>query len=172
MNATWNLTETGMVFHSFNADGAAICRSNIKVGSGRKPWTESQMDKSLASVWGMSTQGYRKCASCAKKEAAFQARLEASLAPSTGEGDHLPPAGATEEIVAESDTDEGESVEDTKPVKVRFAVTVEVDPIAWALEYGNGEGRREVMTDVREYLLNAIREGNAGFELMKIVGTN
>ena len=90
MNANWGRTETGMVFHSFDADGIAICRKSIKAAG--EFVTETKVDEMLAKAWGISAQGYRKCERCATKEAAHRDRLAASMAPSTGEGDHLPPA--------------------------------------------------------------------------------
>lgn len=98
MNATWTTTETGQTYHSFKADGVAICRSNIKADQYRGTRTETQVDEALAQAWGISTQGYRKCGTCAKKEAAHRDRVAASLAPSTGEGDHLPPAAPVAEV--------------------------------------------------------------------------
>ena len=91
-NTTWGRTETGFVYHSFNADGTAICRKNIKAADGRELFTEAKVDEMLAEAWGIRTIGYRKCTGCETREAARRDRLAASLAPSTGEGDYLPPA--------------------------------------------------------------------------------
>lgn len=85
----WNLTDTGVVFHVFKEDGTAQCRKTTKVAPYRQPDTESHVDRIAA-----QPLGYRKCASCAKKEAAFRDRAEASMQPSDGEGDCLPPAEA------------------------------------------------------------------------------
>ena len=91
-NTTWGRTETGMIFHSFDADGVAICRKNIKAAG--EFLTETKVDEMLAKAWGISAQGYRKCDGCETREAAHRDRLAASLAPSTGEGDYLSPAAA------------------------------------------------------------------------------
>jgi hypothetical protein len=91
MNANWGLTKSGKTFHSFNADGAAICRSSTKADQYRESVTGTKVDEMLAEAWGIRVQGYSKCERCATKEAAFLARRDASLAPSTGEGDYLPP---------------------------------------------------------------------------------
>lgn len=93
-NTTWGRTETGFVYHSFNADGTAICRKNIKAAEDRELFTEAKVDEMLAEAWGIRTIGYRKCEGCETREAARRDRLAASLAPSTGEGDYLPPAAA------------------------------------------------------------------------------
>lgn len=97
---TWGRTETGMVFHSFKADGTAICRSNIKAAGEFR--TEASVNAALAKPWGLATQGFRKCENCAAK-AAFRDRAEASMTPSTGEGDYLPPAA---EAPSTPDTEE------------------------------------------------------------------
>ena len=78
-NTTWGRTETGMIFHSFDADGVAICRKNIKAAG--EFLTETKVDEMLAKAWGISAQGYRKCERCATKEAAHRDRLAASMAP-------------------------------------------------------------------------------------------
>ena len=103
MNANWSLTETGKVYHSFNAAGIAICRSSIAADQYRGAITETKVDEMLAEAWGIRVQGYRKCERCATKEAAHRDRVEASLAPSTGEGDYLPPATET---ISTIDTEE------------------------------------------------------------------
>ena len=95
MNATWNLTRTGKTFHSFNADGVALCRDSIRRGDNTAAsFTEDDVN-------GMTdenlTGAYRKCNGCGTKEAAGHDRLTASMAPSTGEGDYLPPAATTGE---------------------------------------------------------------------------
>lgn len=95
MNATWGTTRTGMTYHSFNADGTAICRKNIRQPEGVDSYTEAQVDARLAEAWGARVRGFRKCDTCSEMEAAFEARVEASMAPSTGEGDYLPPAKET-----------------------------------------------------------------------------
>lgn len=91
---TWVTTETGKVYHSFGVVHAE-CRKSIKPGTGRPMISESRVDEILAKPWGVSTQGYRKCEKCAQLEADFRSRAEASMQPSTGEGDHLPPAVET-----------------------------------------------------------------------------
>jgi DNA-binding CsgD family transcriptional regulator len=92
MNANWSLTETGKVYHSFNAAGVALCRSSIAADQYREAITETKVDEMLAEAWGIRVQGYRKCERCATKEAGHRNRVETSMAPSTGEGDYLPPA--------------------------------------------------------------------------------
>lgn len=94
MNATWGTTETGTVFHSFGV-AHAECRKNIKPAPLTELRTEESVDQALETPWGISTLGYRKCAKCARIEAAFRDHLEASMEPSTGEGDYLPPAEET-----------------------------------------------------------------------------
>lgn len=96
----WNLTDTGVVFHVFKADGTAQCRKTTKVAPHRQLATESHVDRVVA-----QPLGYRKCASCAKKEAAFRDRAEASMQPSNGEGDCLPPAKAAEACICPVRTD-------------------------------------------------------------------
>lgn len=100
---TWGRTETGMVFHSFKADGTAICRSNIKAAGEFR--TEASVNAALAKPWGLATQGFRKCENCAAK-AAFRDRAEASMTPSTGESDHLPPADIETSTAITPDTEE------------------------------------------------------------------
>ena len=99
MNANWGRTETGMVFHSFDADGIAICRKSIKAAG--ESVTETKVDEMLAEAWGIRVQGYSKCERCATKEAAGRDRLAASMAPSTGEGDYLSPAAERTEFTRE-----------------------------------------------------------------------
>lgn len=94
VTTTWGTTETGKVYHSFGA-AHAECRKSIKPGTGRPMISESRVDEILAKPWGVSTQGYRKCEKCAQLEADFRSRAEASMQPSTGEGDYLPPAVET-----------------------------------------------------------------------------
>jgi DNA-binding CsgD family transcriptional regulator len=89
---TWGTTKTGTVFHSFKADGTAICRGSIRQPEGVDSYTETQVDARLAEAWGARVRGFRKCETCAGKEAAFRDRAEAAMAPATGEGDYLPPA--------------------------------------------------------------------------------
>lgn len=89
---TWGTTRTGMIFHSFKDSGVAVCRSNIRRPEGVDSYTEAQVEARLAEAWGARVRGFRKCESCTELEAAFRDRLEASMEPSTGEGDYLPPA--------------------------------------------------------------------------------
>lgn len=97
---TWTTTRTGLTFHSFSSDGTAICRSSIKAAGGLI--TETQVDESLAEARRARVRGMKKCDTCATKEAAFRDRLETSMAPSTGEGDHLAPAEADWDAVADA----------------------------------------------------------------------
>lgn len=95
MDATWMTTRTGMTYHSFKADDTAICRKNIRRPEGVDSYTEAQVDARLAEAWGARVRGFRKCETCSEMETAFEARLASSMAPSTGEGDYLPPAEET-----------------------------------------------------------------------------
>lgn len=76
---TWNLTDTGVVFHSFKADGTAICRKNIKAGS----WAFRTRERAEASVSNIIVNGHRMCESCVKKETATEERAAASMQPAT-----------------------------------------------------------------------------------------
>lgn len=107
---TWSLTETGTTFHSFNSAGVAICRSNIRQGASQGTRTEEQVDAFLGKPW--SGIGHSKCSRCAVKEAAHRDRVSASLEPSTGEGDYLPPA--KEEKVAHEAVQVLDDVQDRK----------------------------------------------------------
>jgi|SRR5690349_14442492 len=89
---TWNTTKTGMIYHSFKADGTAVCRSSIKAPVIGGLVTEKRVDERLAQAWGARVRGFRKCETCSTLEAKAAERAEASMQPSTGEGDHLPPA--------------------------------------------------------------------------------
>lgn len=43
--------------------------------------------------------------------------------------------------------------------KVRFTATIEIDPEAWALEYGmDAQDVRAIEKDVRDAILNAIQQ--------------
>ena len=94
MHATWNLTRTGKTFHSFSTDGRAICRDSIRRGDTAASFTEDDVNRMTDEN---RTGAYSKCGGCEVKEAAGRDRLAASLAPSDGEGDHLPPAATTDE---------------------------------------------------------------------------
>lgn len=86
-NKTWGRTETGDVFHSFNGEGTGLCRKNVKVGRmsmGAGLIDESAVDRIIDSNGHL----FRKCASCAKREAEFRARVEASMQP-VGEYDQV-----------------------------------------------------------------------------------
>ena len=106
MNANWSLTETGKVYHSFNAEGVAICRSSIEADQYREAIAETKVDEMLAEAFGVSALGYRKCERCATKEAARRDRVESSLTPSTGEGDYLSPAEVATETISTTDNEE------------------------------------------------------------------
>ena len=43
-------------------------------------------------------------------------------------------------------------------MKIGVVLTVEVDPEAWALEYGTGTTASEVRQDVRDYVLNMVQQ--------------
>lgn len=86
-NKTWGRTETGDVFHSFNGEGTGLCRKNVKVGRTSRHLgliDESAVDRIIDSNGHL----FRKCASCAKREAEFRARVEASMQP-VGEYDQV-----------------------------------------------------------------------------------
>ena len=43
--------------------------------------------------------------------------------------------------------------------KVRFTATIEIDPQAWAVEYGmDPKGVRAIQEDVRDAIINAIQQ--------------
>lgn len=85
---TWNTVGTGLKIHAFN-NGTALCRSNYKNATpdGNLDYCEAT---DRARSWGLSL-----CTACVVKFNAAIERLENSLRPSTGEGDHLPPAEDT-----------------------------------------------------------------------------
>ena len=64
--------------------------------------------------------------------------------------------------------DEGIAMDDIKPVRVRVTLILDVDPVAWELNYGIS-GRREIQEDVKDYVRTAVRDGHAGFENMTLV---
>lgn len=41
-------------------------------------------------------------------------------------------------------------------MKVRVAVTVDIDPIAWQMEYGVGPELAAIRTDVQEHCVNTL----------------
>lgn len=84
----WNTVGTGLKIHAFN-NGTALCRSNYKnaTPAGNLDYCEAT---DRARSWGLSL-----CTTCDAKFNAAIERLENSLAPSTGEGDYLPPAEDT-----------------------------------------------------------------------------
>jgi DNA-binding CsgD family transcriptional regulator len=76
----WNYSNTGMKLHAF-LDGTALCRSSI-----RRPGAEdTALDYCEAKT-------HQLCAACDTKFNAAVERAEASMQPSTGEVDYLPPA--------------------------------------------------------------------------------
>jgi len=76
----WNYSNTGTKLHAF-LNGVAICRSSI-----RRPGAEhTALDYCEA-------RSHQMCATCDKRFNAAIERIEASMEPSTGEGDYLPPA--------------------------------------------------------------------------------
>lgn len=84
----WNTVGTGLKIHAFN-NGTALCRSNYKnaTPAGNLDYCEAT---DRARSWGLSL-----CTTCDAKFNAAIERLENSLRPSAGEGDHLPPAEDT-----------------------------------------------------------------------------
>ena len=106
MHATWNLTRTGKTFHSFSTDGRAICRDSIRRGDTAASFTEDDVNRMTDENL---TGAYRKCNGCGVKEAGHRDRVEASMTPSNGEGDYLPPAApvATPRDIEQRDAAEG-----------------------------------------------------------------
>lgn len=89
----WTYAGTGTKVHAF-VDGVALCRKNLRNDPAR---VERMGHDYAGAVYYASV-----CSNCQTKfnaaierEEAHQARLENSLAPSTGEGDYLPPAQET-----------------------------------------------------------------------------
>lgn len=52
---------------------------------------------------------------------------------------------------------------DTRPVRVRVTMTIEVDPAAWSDAYGV-EGRRNIAEDVRVYAVGYVQQSAAADE--------
>lgn len=94
----WNTTETGKLFHSFE-NGQAVCNGRIKdTGFAGNALATVELAKERIATWrvGSLRNGLKICTKCEAKENAAAERLAASMAPSTGEGDYLPPAVATQ----------------------------------------------------------------------------
>lgn len=85
----WTWTNVGTKKHAF-VDGVALCRKNIT----RNPESVALhgMDYCTAKGASICTGCDRKFNAAIEREEAYQARLAASMQPSTGEGDYLPPA--------------------------------------------------------------------------------
>lgn len=88
----WTWTNVGTKKHAF-VDGVALCRKNIT----RNPESVALhgMDYCTAKGASICTVCDRKFNAAIEREEAYQAyraRLAASMQPSTGEGDYLPPA--------------------------------------------------------------------------------
>ena len=150
----WSGTKSNVTFmHAFlsGPDQPAACRKNIRSGGG-------VLLAASARARTMLPTNY--CESCEAAVIAMVNRREASMEPSTGEGDYLPPA--------ETNTEKETGMDTTKPVRVRVTLILDVDPEAWELDYGVS-GRREIQEDVKEYVRNAVVQGPAGFENMKLV---
>jgi len=81
-NKTWAVTASSFTFHSFGVVHAE-CRKNIRPKDERRR-TEEQVDKAVSD----SPHLFRKCSRCAKLEAEYQARTEASMEP-VGEYDQV-----------------------------------------------------------------------------------
>lgn len=75
----WHYTKTGTRMHAFLGP-SALCSGHIRRPDG------DTAGRSLASA------GEHACTRCVKRFRGMVDRYDASLAPSTGEGDHLPPA--------------------------------------------------------------------------------
>src|SRR5690348_8551289 len=90
---SWNTTKSGNLFHDFNADGTAACGTRGTEGCGLAYKTLEEAEERVA-TWrvGSLRNNVRICTKCEARELAARDRLAASLAPSTGEGDYLPPA--------------------------------------------------------------------------------
>lgn len=96
MNTTvWDFSNTGSKFHAFINGQTAACRSSIAV-----PLQFKQNATTLAKAGQLASDrpGVTVCQRCTAKFTAAMHRYQASMAPSTGEGDHLPP---TAEVVAD-----------------------------------------------------------------------
>jgi hypothetical protein len=95
----WNTTRTGKIFHSFTG-GVAVCSSRIKA-TGTGPGFESLIDAE-GHCWELAYDVTKAdesvCKKCTELEERATARLEASMQPSTGEGDYLPPAEAADAV--------------------------------------------------------------------------
>lgn len=78
----WNFAGTGTKVHAFINGKSAACRSNIQRPAGENMSLEHAKRGFQFSI----------CATCEKKFNAANARMQASMMPSTGEGDYLPPA--------------------------------------------------------------------------------
>lgn len=92
----WTYAGTGTKVHAF-VDGVALCRKNLR----NDPARVERMGLSYSGAVHYASV----CRNCQfkfnaelEREEAYQARLAASMAPSTGEGDHLPPAAEVTEV--------------------------------------------------------------------------
>lgn len=98
----WTYAGTGTKVHAF-VDGVALCRKNLRNDPARV--------KRMGFSYSGAVHYASVCRNCQfkfnaelEREGAYQARLAASMAPSTGEGDHLPPTAEVQDevvIVAE-----------------------------------------------------------------------
>lgn len=90
---SWNTTQTGYLFHNFE-NGQATCNRRIKETGVGTSFETLEATQEHAKAWrvGSLRNNITVCEKCEAKELAFRERAEASMAPSTGEGDHLPPA--------------------------------------------------------------------------------
>jgi hypothetical protein len=90
---SWNTTQTGYLFHNFE-NGQATCNRRIKGTGVGTSFETLEATQEHAKAWrvGSLRNNITVCEKCEAKELAFRERAEASMAPSTGEGDHLPPA--------------------------------------------------------------------------------
>jgi hypothetical protein len=77
----WGHSNTGTKVHGY-LNGKALCRSGINQPAGT----------GIDYFGAKDAYGDRICANCYKKFNAAIERYEASMMPSNGEGDHLPPA--------------------------------------------------------------------------------
>lgn len=91
----WTYAGTGTKVHAF-VDGVALCRKNLR--------NDPDRVGRVGHDWAGAVHYASVCSSCQKKFNAAIERAEASMQPSTGEGDYLPPAEAATETPAAENT--------------------------------------------------------------------
>lgn len=99
---SWSTTKTGNLFHDFTPDGIPACGVRGTQGYGQSFKTlEAAQERAAAWRVGSLRNNVKVCPKCEAKEMAARERLAASLEPSTGEGDYLPPAKTAAKITPE-----------------------------------------------------------------------